>query len=412
MLCAIAAAMVCNAPARAGDALDRVVSFHISASPLASALIEFSSQSGIQVAAADAVVSHVNSGGVAGALSGRAAMKSLLRGTGLVYTQVGEATIAIRPVSVGSALGALPRRAAPPASEAAGPDRDADETSTPDIPEVTVTAPKPPTDQELAGDSLYEFVVHHATVHYVYGAVGNLAHWRGGKQSICPRTLGLDPASNSFVTARIRAVAAYVGAPLQSDPQCRDDVRVIFTPDPAAAMKEVADWASGYFRGDRWYTASRRLLEFVGDKPIQGWYLTTPRASRVSNTDIGLLRIYLEPLWPRIVPHWLGNDGQLSGIGTVILVVDTTKAAGYSLGTVADYAAMVTLSLVQSPDHCDPLPSILDLTSSSCAREKPTALTAGDLAFLKALYYRNYVYGSSPSRADIEYSMTQQFKGR
>jgi hypothetical protein len=34
--------------------------------------------------------------------------------------------------------------------------------------------------------------------------------------------------------------------------------------------------------------------------------------------------------------------------------------------------------------------------SSSCgAREKPTAITAGDLAFLKALYYKNTAWGGS-----------------
>jgi hypothetical protein len=56
--------------------------------------------------------------------------------------------------------------------------------------------------------------------------------------------------------------------------------------------------------------------------------------------------------------------------------------------------------------------SVLDAMSPNCAnREKPKAMTAADLAFLKALYYRNYVYGPSPSRATIEYSMMQQFKG-
>ena len=127
---------------------------------------------------------------------------------------------------------------------------------------------------------------------------------------------------------------------------------------------------------------------------------------------MGLLRIYLEPLWPKIMPHWFRDDGHMSGIGTVILVVDAKKMGSYPLGTIADYAAMLTLSLIQSPDHCDPLPSILDVMSPSCAnREKPKAMTAGDLAFLKALYYRNFVYGRSPSRGTIEYSMMQQFNG-
>jgi hypothetical protein len=74
---------------------------------------------------------------------------------------------------------------------------------------------------------------------------------------------------------------------------------------------------------------------------------------------------------------------------------------------------MLTLSVVQSPDNCDPLPSILDLMSSTCgAREKPTAVTAGDLAFLKALYYLNTGLGSSLSRNQIHDNMLRQFRPR
>jgi len=55
----------------------------------------------------------------------------------------------------------------------------------------------------------------------------------------------------------------------------------------------------------------------------------------------------------------------------------------------------------------------LDLMSSSCTgREMPTAITAGDLAFLKALYYKNTGLGPSLSRSAIEDSMVQQFKVR
>jgi len=418
VLAAFAAATFWNAPAHADDMLDRTVPFHIVPSPLASALIEFSSQSGIQVAAADADVSHLKSSGVTGTFTNRAALKMLLLDTGLNYSLVGEKTVAIRIAPAGSVLGALPlasgARAAPgtPAPTLAQAEPDA-VNETPEIPGITVTAPRPPTEQELAGDGLHQFIVHHATVHYEfrYAVSRDLARWRGGKQSICPRAFGIDPAANSFVTARIRAIAAYVGAPVQPDPNCRDNVRILFTPDPAAAMNDVVEWGATYFRGDKWYTRNSRLLEFVGDKPIQGWYLTTPRGSPVSNTEMGLLRVYLEPLWPKIMPHWLSDDGTMSGIGTVILVVDTSKLGSYSVGTIADYAAMLTLSLIQSPDHCDPLPSILDVMSPGCAtREKPKAMTAGDFAFLKALYSRNWVYGASPTRADIEYSMTQQFK--
>jgi hypothetical protein len=96
-----------------------------------------------------------------------------------------------------------------------------------------------------------------------------------------------------------------------------------------------------------------------------------------------------------------------------LLVIDTNKVAGYTIGAVADYAAMATLSLVQNPDHCDPLPSILDMMAPSCSgREIPAGLTAADLAFLRALYFHNTGVGPTLSRDDIQLNMLQQFKGQ
>lgn len=410
----LVATMAWHATARADDILDRSMNFHIAPSPLAGALIEFSTQSGLQVAAADAEVSHLNSNGVNGTFPAHVALDLLLHGTGLGFTRVGATTVAIGSVPENRAPTRTGRSSDLTKIEAITlpqPDHNVNAGASPEIPDVTVTAPRPPTDQELAGNGLRQFIAHHATVHYENtGARGNLAHWRGGKQSICPQTEGLTPAYNAFVTARIRAVAENVGAPVQSDSQCKDNVRIVFTNDPLKIMNDVVEWASVYF-GVR-YPAMRPLIAFRGDHPIQGWYMTTRRRSSVMNTDVGLLALNLQPVWPKVIPIGLKDDGDMSGIGVVILVVDTTKIASYPIGAIADYLAMLTLSVAQSPDHCDPLPSILDLMSASCAtREKPSAITAGDLAFLKALYYRNTGIGSSPSRDDIQITMMREFRG-
>jgi hypothetical protein len=281
------------------------------------------------------------------------------------------------------------------------------------FPDVTAMAPRLPTEQELAGDSLHQFIVHHATVHYVNtGVRGNLAHWRGGKQSICPATVGLSPAYNGFVTARIRALAANVGAPLQADPQCTPNVRIFFTNHPDQLMSNVVKWASVYFRAHARFAAMKRLIEFNGDHAIQGWYLTTPRGAQALNSDLGLMPLNLEPVWPHITQDSLKNSGDMNTIGSVVMIVDTSKVVGDTIGTIADYVGVMSLSVVQSPDHCDPLPSILDATATSCTvRERSTAVTAGDLAFLKALYYLNSGLGPSPSRDDIQNYMVRQLSG-
>jgi hypothetical protein len=290
------------------------------------------------------------------------------------------------------------------------------------IGDVSVVAPPPPTDQELAGNSLEEFVLHHATTHFTeISTTGNLARWRGGRQSICPVTEGLTPGYNAFVTARLRALAAYVGAPVQSDPQCKSNVQILFTNNPQEKMDSVVKWATGPAFHNRYAGGKRDLLAFKSDHAIQGWYMTTNSGSLVLNTDVELVGLSVLPLWPQITQKYLasgtlgtrlgGGSGSGSGIGIVILVVDSTKVVGYTIGTIADYLTMLTLSVVQSPDHCDPLPSILDLMSTSCGtREAPTAITAGDLAFLKALYYKNTGLGPSLTRAAIDGNMMSQFK--
>jgi hypothetical protein len=294
--------------------------------------------------------------------------------------------------------------------------------TSPESPDVRVPTPSPPTDQELAGDSLHDFILHHATTHYVVtGTARNLARWRGGKQSICPLTRGLMPAYDAFVTARLRAVAAYVGAPVDSDPQCKTDVQILFTSHPQEKMDEVIKWATVAF-GIRYSGGMKDLLAYKSDHGIQGFYITTRGGAIVLNTDVALVGLDVLPVWPQINPKYLdknnvgsrlgGDSGSGTGIGVVILIVDTAKLNGYSIGALADYLATLTLSVVQSPDHCDPLPSILDLMAASCnGRAPPMAMTAGDLAFLKALYYLNTGLGPSLSRDAIYANMMEQFKG-
>jgi hypothetical protein len=281
---------------------------------------------------------------------------------------------------------------------------------------VNVFAPSPATDAELAGDSVYQFILHHATTPYTngQGAVGSLTRWRGGRpETICPQTLGLDPAYNAYVTARIRVLATTVGAPVQSDPNCKSNVKVFFTSEPEKLMSAVYTWASSSV-GVKHPDQPEKLLLQSGDEAIQGWYMTAAGGQSILNRDASLLgHIELLPLWPRVIQTSIhGNGCCYSGLVSVIVIVNTTKVVGYTIGSVADYIGMIALTMVQGPNHCDPLPSVLDLMSSTCgAREKPAGITAGDLAFLKALYYHNTGVGQTLSRDDMQINMLRQLTG-
>ena len=279
---------------------------------------------------------------------------------------------------------------------------------------MAVLAPQAPTAEELTSDSLAEFIAHHASTRYpasVGSPTGGLLRWRGGRpETICPETYGLNQDYNDFVSARLRAVAAFVGAPVQTNEHCVPNVHILFTTEPRSAMQWVLE-RGAHMLGVKFPHQMQKELDISNQHAIQGWCITAGGGSTVLNMDPQFIGgIDLQPLWPRVIPVSASVNGGGRSILAVFLAVDTNKVAGYTIGSIADYLAVAALTLVQSPDHCDPMPSILDLMAPSCAsRDRPTAVTAGDLAFLKALYYRNTGLGRTPSRDDIENNMMQQF---
>jgi hypothetical protein len=281
---------------------------------------------------------------------------------------------------------------------------------------VGVIAPPPPTAQELSPAGLSQFIVHHATTHYSVAAGnvgGSLLRWRGGRsETICPGTTGLDENYNAFVSARIRAIAAFVGAPVQPDNlKCTPNVQVIFTQEPRSVMAAVQEWGARALRV-KFDHQMQKALDISDEHAIQGWYVTAGGGSSVLNRDPGLVGgISLEALWPRVITTSVHPNGANRSILGVVLVINTRKVAGLPIGPIADYAALVSLTIVENPDQCDSLPSILDLMSPACTRDKPTGITAGDLAFLKALYYMNTGLGGTLSRDDIHINMMKQFQG-
>lgn len=278
------------------------------------------------------------------------------------------------------------------------------------LPPVTVQAPRPPSPAELVGESVPHFILHHATAP---SALGQLTRWREG---ICPTTAGLDPAFNAFVTARIRAVAASVGAPVQADTRCRANIEVLFTTDPQAAIDAIAK-ASPALLGDH-YTSGRKSLEAV-NHPIQGWYVTASKGMDGSRMIDNGARITV--MWGNSIGDLVGSapgcqpGSRLhnecnSEIVNAILIADTRKVAGYTIGSISDYLAVLALSMEQTPDECDPLPSVLDLMTPNCRdANKPAGVTAGDLAFLKGLYLTDLSAAPALERENIYAQMMGQF---
>jgi hypothetical protein len=274
----------------------------------------------------------------------------------------------------------------------------------PEVPEVTVRAPKPPTASQLAGDSVERYVTSHSKP--LDTSAGQLAHW---KDAMCVETKGLSAAFNDFVSARIEAIAAAVKAPQQMRKPCKPNVEIIFTTKPQEFIDEQvkSDPAILGFH----YMPQVKKLKTI-DHPIQAWHVT----GREADGSFGGLMV--DGVWGGFMLNKTTRLGSRLSIGvrsyilSTLVLVDGNKVLGYPIGAISDYIAMLTLSQLRLTDGCGVLPSILDLMATACTREKSQSITAADLAYLQALNMVGQEVDYSMQKTAIEIKMRRQFAGR
>jgi hypothetical protein len=267
------------------------------------------------------------------------------------------------------------------------------------IPSATITAPRAPTPEELAGESVPHFVESHSTRNIL---TGHLARWRSG---VCPLVQGLDPGFNDFVASRIRAVAAAVGAPVGREGKCKSNVLVAFTLQPQALLDEIAKHYP-YLLGFHYPHQTRQLATVT--RAIQGWYFTATIGCHGEQTaDVGLYDAGSRAggcLGSRL------TERVMNVFTVVFIVADLNKVVDQEIGTISDYLAVLSLTQAQPPVSCGTLPSILDFMAGDCPRSQKaaTSITAGDLAYLKGLYQTNLEQPIELERSNIANHMLRQ----
>jgi len=236
---------------------------------------------------------------------------------------------------------------------------------------LTVAAPAKPAapTQTL----IHEYVRSHG---FAGVRIGQLARW---SDPVCPVAIGLDPAFNTFVVKRVNEIAARAGAPVPTRQPCEPNIEILFTPNPQALLNDVRKH-SPELLGFHWHAEARKLAAVK--HPIQAWYATA------TANEAG--EEYLDDSCcspPPVRRNSAFTNGYVSHFKGVLVVADADKVAGYQIGSIADYVALLALSRPGSPDQCETLPSITDLMSPTCG-DDPTrqALTDADAAYLKALY--------------------------
>jgi hypothetical protein len=255
---------------------------------------------------------------------------------------------------------------------------------------------------------------------------GKLARWKDG---VCPITVGLRPEIAKFVSRKVKDIAAQAGAPVNGKDSCQPNIEIVFTTTPQALLDNIRvmhpvllGYHDNSAQAERMATVTR---------PIQSWYSTaTQDALGHPQVDSGRSGgISMQVLTPEaggggpssgpafftmnmpnasaasVTGNRLG-DGLSSGLNHVVIVAEPAKLLEYEVGTLADYIAMLALSQIQAPETCQDLPSILNLLVPGCSRTA-SALTSGDMAYLRALYKMTPTASFQVQRSEMMYQMDQ-----
>jgi hypothetical protein len=227
---------------------------------------------------------------------------------------------------------------------------------------------------------------------------------------ICPSTTGLKPAFADYVSRRVLAVAAMVGAPAARYGRCKFTVEIIFTPGP----QEQVSYLAKTYRALLGYDQGSLKQRLTFTHAIQAWYTTATHTVGGTqclggwsiDSDVPLCNEQAGGSASRL------SNGMLSGIVNVLIIVDTKQVDGHSLGSIADYIALLALTRT-SVDGCSELPSIIDLLSADCAgRSPPDSMTVADIAYLKALYSADLEKNLNLEQGDIHNNMSHELLGR
>lgn len=276
-------------------------------------------------------------------------------------------------------------------------------------PEVTVVAPKWPNPKDVPSASVFEFISAHGRPAVV---THQLARWY---QPVCPTVSGLSKGFDDFIRARILAVAASVGAPHGKLGHCEPNVQIVFSTDAQALVRQIAAKDSSLL-GFHYPAEEKRASTFTG--PIQGWYVTATQGDSGGVVlDDPMPMKFGDPrslLDAANVPSARIDTRLATGLSSLLmhalLIANTKQVVGQPVGAVSDYLAVMVLSPEWLSKSCGALPSIADLMATGCANhERPQAITAADIAYLRALYRQDLRRQYSLERSVILDDMMRQF---
>ncbi len=210
-------------------------------------------------------------------------------------------------------------------------------------------------------------------------STGQLARW---DRRICPGVMGATTAAAEFILDRI-AIRAYEVDLDVGEPGCRPNILIVVTDDSDAMAEGLRGTRAVAHHNNGGNTRGRAAYRAFSesDSPVRWWHVTQTVGADGNAVDGG------NPPTLRV-----GSVGRIRAttredFSHVIMILDVNRAAGVSLGALADYIAMAALAQLDPEADVSAQPSILNVFAERDAgRNGPTAMTEWDLDYLAGLY--------------------------
>ena len=222
---------------------------------------------------------------------------------------------------------------------------------------------------------------------------------------ICPVTVGLVPAQNEAVTARLRQVAAAVSLKV-AGPGCAPNAFVIVTRDKRSFIQALARQRPHSF-GMMTALQIRRLARSPG--PAAAWQLSGP----VDSDGIPLRYDAALGMYVNDTSQPASRIRSISqeGFDASALVVETGALRGLTPIQLADYAAMrlfARLDPARLP--APPPPTILGILEAPMGTEVPITMTDWDVGLLRGLYVSATNLNASGQRSQIGQQVVKELE--
>jgi hypothetical protein len=341
--------------------------FDIDSESLSSALNQFAQQSREQILFAPDLVAHKRSTALHASLEPHAALKLLLKDSGLTFTTTATGTILVG------------NPAERPNSKAfATPNPGNSSHSNSSLATITVQ-----------GERERDFVRHKIKTYI--SAIEPLPGQPLGRWEryapLCPLAAGLPRTEGEYILKKVSQIAVESGAPM-GRAHCKVNLYFVFSSHPDALI-DAWSHRDPWMFDDTLHQGGTVIRHFLhATTAVRTWY-------NIFYTSFDGLPM---AMMSDTAHAW---GGLVHDLWSVIVIIDARRAKGVSYDQLAAYIAMVGLAQIRLDGKLDDAPTILHLFSDP--EKAPQGLSEWDKSYLK------YLYAATPSgirqRLEIARSM-------